>query len=76
MIRRIDPLVVVAGWLVLFGVWPLADPKHTGDTPASMLDLALHIAGVAFFVLRAWVRWQAAPERQTDYHTARRKDQP
>lgn len=52
--RRPDPLVALAIWLMLFGVWPLADPGHHADSPASTLDLALH-ALAALFLAHRWL---------------------
>ena len=54
MTVHIDPPVAVAAWFLLMGVWPFADPGHSGDTPASTLDLALHVAAAGFLVYR-WV---------------------
>lgn len=39
-------MIVVAGWLALFGVWPVADPGHSvGDGPLVAVDLLLHVYG-------------------------------
>lgn len=44
---------LAALWFVLVGVWPFADPGHGADTPASVFDLALHVAA-AIFLIRRW----------------------
>lgn len=35
---------VVLVWLLLFGVWPLADPGHDLSTFGSVVDVAVHFA--------------------------------
>ena len=51
---RPDPMLAVGIWFLLMGVWPLADPGHRGDSPASVLDIALHI-GAGIFLIHWWV---------------------
>ena len=51
---RVDPMVAAAAWLLLMGVWPFADPGHSGDSPASLLDIALHV-GALVFLIHWWV---------------------
>lgn len=48
------PLILAAIWLMLMGVWPFANPHHAGDTPTSILDLALHALGAGFIVHYWW----------------------
>lgn len=43
----------VALYVFMFGVWPLANPSHHGDSLMSLLDLALH-AGAAIVLLARW----------------------
>lgn len=52
------PLIIAAIWLAVFGTWPLDDPGHAGDTPASLLDLALHALAVVFII-----HWLATRQR-------------
>jgi len=42
----------IAIWLFTFGVWPLADPGHSGDTLLSVLDIAIHIAAAVTLCMR------------------------
>lgn len=39
-------------WLALFGVWPIADPGHSGSTIWSAFDIGLHVVGAAVFLFR------------------------
>ena len=55
------PLVIAAIWLMLFGVWPLADPGHADGTPAAVLDLALHALS-AGFIVHYWLTVRATKE--------------
>lgn len=61
--NRIDPLTVAAWWLFVMGVWPFADPGHAGDTPASTLDIALHVMALMFLVHRNLTRAKATEEQ-------------
>jgi hypothetical protein len=56
------PLKVAAWWLLVMGAWPLADPGHAGDTPASTLDIALHVAAGLFLIHHYLTRHPAAKE--------------
>jgi hypothetical protein len=58
--RRISWLDGALLWVLCFGVWPLADPGHSGDTALSAIDLMLH-----FFTL-VWLscRWRLRVERR------------
>lgn len=48
-------MTVVAWWLTLFGVWPLAHPEHhTLSDLLTLTDLALHVIGVAVLASHAW----------------------
>ncbi len=38
-------MILVDLWLVVFGVWPLADPGH-GLSLLGIVDIGLHLAGV------------------------------
>lgn len=49
----------IALWIFAFGIWPLADPGHHGDTALSLLDLALHAAALGMLISR-W-KWQLVP---------------
>jgi hypothetical protein len=43
----------VALWLAVFGVWPLDNPGHNGDSLMSIADIALHVVAFAvYFSLR------------------------
>lgn len=53
---------LLAIWLLLFGVWPLADPGHWPLTPLTIIDLAAHLAGASEIVSRwALVRRTGPP---------------
>jgi hypothetical protein len=44
---------LLALWLFVFGVWPLADPGHWPLSLLVLLDWALHIGG-AWYLLSRW----------------------
>lgn len=44
---------LLAIWVFLFGVYPLADPGHGADTMLSVLDILLHI-GAAILLISRW----------------------
>ena len=43
---------LVAVWLWLFGVWPLADPGHDLSSPGGALDIGIHVVGFGTLYLR------------------------
>lgn len=52
-------------WLLLFGVWPLADPGHNlGDGLLVWIDLALHFGA-------GWVLLDREIERRAEARAAR-----
>jgi hypothetical protein len=50
----------VAVYLVLFGLWPLADPGHHADSLLSVADLLIHL--IAAIVLLS--RWKVSLARR------------
>lgn len=53
------PVDVLLVLVMLFGVWPLADPGHALDTAASIIDVALHWAAAGWLA----VRWRIVRRR-------------
>lgn len=43
---------VIAWWVVVFGLWPLADPDHSGTSLLTVVDIALHYAATVYLVRR------------------------
>lgn len=50
---RLDWLLL---WVLAVGVWPFADPGHSGATPLSVLDVLLHALAGALLLARALER--------------------
>lgn len=50
----------IALWVLVMGVWPLADPGHHADTLWSVADLALHVAAAAVLISR----WKVTLQRR------------
>lgn len=56
--------VLLGGWLLLFGMWPLADPGHSlGDGPLVVADLLLH--GIGLGIVLRWRRHRAVEGERT-----------
>jgi hypothetical protein len=59
-------LTALLWWLMLFGVWPLADPGHSlGDGPLVWLDLALHF-GAGWMLLDREIERRAEARAKPD----------
>lgn len=43
---------LVLVWVFAFGLWPLMDPGHDADSVASVIDIGLHYAALAWLVVR------------------------
>lgn len=47
-----SPMLVLAVWTVVFGIWPLAEPKHFDGSVLAAIDVTVHIAGILYLVER------------------------
>ena len=68
--------MALAWWLVLFGIWPFADPGHSSLEPMVVADLLLHAlaAGWLWFRFLEGRRQVAAALRAISAH--HREDRP
>lgn len=46
--------IIIAWWCFAFGVWPLADPGHSGTSLLTIIDIALHFAGGYYLATQMW----------------------
>jgi hypothetical protein len=45
-------------WLAMFGLWPLADPGHSGWNLLVIIDLSVHFVATCVLIrsIRRWFR--------------------
>jgi hypothetical protein len=51
---ELQAVTALAWWLLLFGIWPIADPGHRSLEPMVIADLCLHLGALAFLVAHYW----------------------